>query len=58
MLVAVSPEAHESDRRRLRKAGCEVLVCEADSPGERMDELLQELGRRRMTNVRGGGAAD
>ncbi|MGO8747505.1 MAG: bifunctional diaminohydroxyphosphoribosylaminopyrimidine deaminase/5-amino-6-(5-phosphoribosylamino)uracil reductase RibD [Thermoguttaceae bacterium] len=57
VLVAVSPEAHESDRRRLRKAGCEVLVCESESPGGRIDELLQELGRRRMTNVlvEGGG---
>lgn len=57
VLVAVGPEASEADRRRLAEAGCEVLVCQADSPAGRLDKLLEELGRRRMTNVlvEGGG---
>ena len=56
-LVAVGPEAQQSDRQRLARAGCEVLVCRAEARAARLDELLAELGRRRMTNVlaEGGG---
>ena len=41
----------------LRDAGCEVFVCEGATPAARLDALLDELGRRRMTNVlvEGGG---
>ncbi len=57
VLVAVGPDAPFSERRRLEQAGCEVFVCPAESRAGRMDQLLTELGRRRMTNVlvEGGG---
>ncbi len=57
VMVAVGPEAPEAERQRLTQAGCEVLVCHAESRAGRLDELLAELGRRRMTNVlvEGGG---
>lgn len=57
VLLAVGAEAPRADRRRLEKAGCEVFVSQADSPAARLDELLRELGRRRLTNVlvEGGG---
>jgi len=57
VLVAVGAEAPEAERRRLVEAGCELLVCEAEGHAGRLDELLAELGRRRLTNVlvEGGG---
>jgi diaminohydroxyphosphoribosylaminopyrimidine deaminase/5-amino-6-(5-phosphoribosylamino)uracil reductase len=36
---------------RLRTAGCEVLICPGGTHRQRLDALLVELGRRRMTNV-------
>jgi diaminohydroxyphosphoribosylaminopyrimidine deaminase/5-amino-6-(5-phosphoribosylamino)uracil reductase len=56
-LVAVGPEAGETDRRRLASAGCEVLVLAEPEAQQRLTALLDELGRRRMTNllVEGGG---
>jgi diaminohydroxyphosphoribosylaminopyrimidine deaminase/5-amino-6-(5-phosphoribosylamino)uracil reductase len=35
----------------LRDAGCEVFVCQGATYAARFDELLAELGRRRLTNV-------
>lgn len=57
LMVAVGPSAQASERRRLQKAGCEVVVSEAETYGGRLNQLLAELGRRRMTNVlvEGGG---
>jgi diaminohydroxyphosphoribosylaminopyrimidine deaminase/5-amino-6-(5-phosphoribosylamino)uracil reductase len=57
VLVAAGSEATEADRRRLAEAGCEVIVCEGDDHAARLDALLVELGRRRLTNVlvEGGG---
>jgi len=57
VLVAVGTEASEGARQRLAKAGCEVFLCRAESHAARLDELLAELGRRRLTNVlvEGGG---
>jgi diaminohydroxyphosphoribosylaminopyrimidine deaminase/5-amino-6-(5-phosphoribosylamino)uracil reductase len=57
LMVAVGPTAPESDRRRLEHAGCEVFVCQSETHAGRLDQLLAELGRRRMTNVlvEGGG---
>ncbi|NLS97209.1 MAG: bifunctional diaminohydroxyphosphoribosylaminopyrimidine deaminase/5-amino-6-(5-phosphoribosylamino)uracil reductase RibD [Planctomycetaceae bacterium] len=57
VLVAVGTEAPAEDRRRLKEAGCEVFVCKADTRLGRLNQLLEELGRRRMTNVlvEGGG---
>jgi len=51
VLVAAGPAAAAADRRRLETAGCEVFVSEAETPDERLEALLDELGRRRMTNV-------
>jgi diaminohydroxyphosphoribosylaminopyrimidine deaminase / 5-amino-6-(5-phosphoribosylamino)uracil reductase len=57
VMVAASTEATEADCRRLTDAGCEVLLCKGSSPEARLEALLEELGRRRMTNVliEGGG---
>jgi len=58
VLVAASTQASPSDRQRLTNAGCEVFMCNGDTPAARLDSLLAELGRRRMTNVLvEGGAA-
>ena len=51
LLVAAGPEATESDRARLAAAGSEVFVCEAPDHRGRLGQLLDELGRRQMTNV-------
>lgn len=51
LMVAASPAAPEENCRRLSSAGCEVFVCQADTPQARLLALLEELGRRRMTNV-------
>ena len=57
VLVAVGPDAPERSRGRLEAAGCEVLVCDAPEPGGRLEQLLDQLGRRQLTNllVEGGG---
>jgi diaminohydroxyphosphoribosylaminopyrimidine deaminase/5-amino-6-(5-phosphoribosylamino)uracil reductase len=57
VLVAVAPGAPAADRCRLEAAGSEVFSCQGDTPAARLDALLVELGRRRMTNilVEGGG---
>ena len=57
VLVAAGTEAPEADRRRLEQAGCEVFTCQGTTPAQRLDALLAELGRRRLTNVlvEGGG---
>ena len=58
VLVAVGPEAAPERITALRAAGCEVWQGRAVDPGERLGELLDELGRRRITNllVEGGPA--
>ncbi|NQT36178.1 MAG: bifunctional diaminohydroxyphosphoribosylaminopyrimidine deaminase/5-amino-6-(5-phosphoribosylamino)uracil reductase RibD [Planctomycetes bacterium] len=57
VLVAAGAEAPETHRRRLTDAGCEVFVCPGESHADRLVALLDELGRRRLTNVlvEGGG---
>ncbi len=57
VLVAVGQEATDADRQRLTEAGCEVFVCKGDTHATRLEALLEELGRRRLTNVlvEGGG---
>jgi diaminohydroxyphosphoribosylaminopyrimidine deaminase/5-amino-6-(5-phosphoribosylamino)uracil reductase len=50
-LVAAGPDAPESELRRLSSAGCEVLPFAPPSHYERLIQLLDELGRRRITNV-------
>jgi diaminohydroxyphosphoribosylaminopyrimidine deaminase / 5-amino-6-(5-phosphoribosylamino)uracil reductase len=51
VLVAVGPDAAAVDCDRLAAAGCEILVCSATAPRARLEQLMDELGRRRMTNV-------
>jgi len=57
VLVAVGTSSSASDRKRLADAGCEVFVCEGATHSQRLESLLDELGRRRLTNVlvEGGG---
>ena len=51
VLVAVGAEAATADCERLQEAGCEVHLCMGDTPRARLESLLSELGKRRMTNV-------
>ncbi|MGD9127850.1 MAG: bifunctional diaminohydroxyphosphoribosylaminopyrimidine deaminase/5-amino-6-(5-phosphoribosylamino)uracil reductase RibD [Planctomycetia bacterium] len=57
LLVAVSEEASGESIQRLEKAGAEVFCCRGSDRSARLESLLDELGRRRMTNllVEGGG---
>ena len=57
VLVAVGEEASPAACGQLRQAGCEVHVCLGATPQARLECLLDELGKRRMTNVmvEGGG---
>jgi diaminohydroxyphosphoribosylaminopyrimidine deaminase/5-amino-6-(5-phosphoribosylamino)uracil reductase len=57
ILVAVGTHASGAESRRLSEAGCDVLVCPGESHAARLEHLLDELGRRRLTNVlvEGGG---
>ena len=51
VLVAVGSGARATERERLTAAGCEVFICGGATHGERLTELLDELGRRGMTNL-------
>jgi diaminohydroxyphosphoribosylaminopyrimidine deaminase/5-amino-6-(5-phosphoribosylamino)uracil reductase len=51
VLIAAGPDSPPDVRQRLAAAGCEVLVCPAPTYDQRLQQLLDELGRRRMTNV-------
>jgi len=57
VIVAAGERATASSRERLESLGVEVLVCPGRDRKERLTWLLEELGRRRMTNVlvEGGG---
>ena len=57
VLVATGETAPPANRKRLAEAGCGVLVLPGKDNAERLNALLAELGRRRMTNVlfEGGG---
>ncbi len=57
VLVAIGQQAAAKDRQRLSAAGCEVIECPGKSHADRLAWLLDELGRRQMTNilVEGGG---
>lgn len=58
LIVACSETAAKDRIAALEAAGCEMLLCHGRDAGERLSFLLDELGRRRMTNllVEGGGA--
>jgi diaminohydroxyphosphoribosylaminopyrimidine deaminase/5-amino-6-(5-phosphoribosylamino)uracil reductase len=51
VLVAVSPDAPVRAVDALEHAGAELLRCAGDTHAARIEALLNELGRRRMTNV-------
>ncbi len=51
VIVVAGPASPENNRRRLTAAGCEVLVGPGASRAERLLWLLDELGRRQMTNL-------
>jgi diaminohydroxyphosphoribosylaminopyrimidine deaminase/5-amino-6-(5-phosphoribosylamino)uracil reductase len=51
VLVAVGAESATADREQLRETGCEVFLCAGENSQSRLESLLNELGRRRMTNV-------
>jgi diaminohydroxyphosphoribosylaminopyrimidine deaminase/5-amino-6-(5-phosphoribosylamino)uracil reductase len=57
LMVAAGQHASAAECRRLEAAGCEVFLCRGDSHAVRLDALIAELGRRRLTNVlvEGGG---
>jgi diaminohydroxyphosphoribosylaminopyrimidine deaminase/5-amino-6-(5-phosphoribosylamino)uracil reductase len=50
-LVACGPDAPPRDVERLNAAGCEVLSLPGNTHKQRLLQLLDELGRRRLTNV-------
>jgi diaminohydroxyphosphoribosylaminopyrimidine deaminase/5-amino-6-(5-phosphoribosylamino)uracil reductase len=51
VLVAASANANENSCQRLAAAGIEVYRCAGVTHAERLKTMLDELGRRRMTNV-------
>ncbi len=51
VLIAAGSETNPVDRQRLLDAGCEVFICDGATPAARLAAMLDELGRRRMTNV-------
>lgn len=51
VLVVVGPECAADQCARLTSWGCEVLAIDGPSRSARLMALLDELGRRRMTNV-------
>ncbi len=57
VLVAAAADAPAPACDELRSRGIEVWTCSAPSRRDRVEELLDELGRRQMTNVlvEGGG---
>ena len=51
LIVAVAENAPQANRDALSNAGCEVLACRGIDHHGRLGWLLDELGRRKMTNV-------
>ncbi len=51
LLIVVGQEAPAKERERLQATGAEVLVAEKTDHTARIKWLMQELGRRRCTNV-------
>ncbi len=58
VIVAVGPDASARSCDMLRQAGCEIVTCQQTDANQRPTELLDELGKRRMTNVLLEGGAD
>ncbi len=51
VLVAVGEHADPRRSHLLRQVGCELLACTGSSHPQRLEALLDELGRRRWTQV-------
>ncbi len=51
VLVAVAEDAPDEALQQLAAAGVEVFICDGDNHSDRLHALVDELGRRRMTNV-------
>jgi len=51
VLVVVTQQAEATEVERLKRTGCEVFLVPTESPETRIGAVLEELGRRRMTNV-------
>jgi diaminohydroxyphosphoribosylaminopyrimidine deaminase/5-amino-6-(5-phosphoribosylamino)uracil reductase len=51
VLLAVSDKAPDVNVKRLVNAGVEVFYCDGDKHGDRLRFLLEELGKRKITNV-------
>lgn len=51
LLIAVAEDAPDAAMQQLAAAGAEIFICEGDTHADRLRFLLEELGRRRMTNV-------
>jgi diaminohydroxyphosphoribosylaminopyrimidine deaminase/5-amino-6-(5-phosphoribosylamino)uracil reductase len=58
VIVAAANDADAAAVARLAKAGCEVLRLPGATAAARLDALLCELGRRRMTNMLVEGGAE
>ncbi len=56
-LIVVGEDSPVEQRGGLESAGCEVFVANGPTRSEQVSQVLDELGRRRMTNVlvEGGG---
>lgn len=51
VLIAVAADASAEKVAALKQSGCDVFVCAGVDRPARIDSLLNELGRRRFTNV-------
>jgi diaminohydroxyphosphoribosylaminopyrimidine deaminase/5-amino-6-(5-phosphoribosylamino)uracil reductase len=51
VLVAVGESAPAAARQRLAQAGCELFISNGASAAARLDDVLAEFARRRLTNV-------
>jgi diaminohydroxyphosphoribosylaminopyrimidine deaminase/5-amino-6-(5-phosphoribosylamino)uracil reductase len=51
VLVAAAPHTDVNACQRLASAGVEIYRCRGETHAERLHALLDELGRRRMTNM-------
>jgi diaminohydroxyphosphoribosylaminopyrimidine deaminase/5-amino-6-(5-phosphoribosylamino)uracil reductase len=51
VLIATSPAAPADSIAALKSAGCDVWISQSTIRVEQCRELMQELGRRRMTNL-------
>lgn len=51
VLIAISEVLAADRRRALERSGCELFCLSGETPAARLDSLLAELGRRRLTNL-------